>query len=147
MLVPAEAIDVRVEGVEESRETVQVFTFLAPRAQAFGEEETEVGSRDFVGARVAGVAGDAAAAGGGGGLVFVFAVAAGPFVVPDVEDGACLGGRFGFEGRVDLGPRWSSFLADYFLGFLLFGVWVLGVGGYGCGIICRCEIGGGWWRR
>ncbi len=66
---------------------MQVFAFVAARAEAFSEEETEVGTRNFVAATVARVFGDVTAAEGGGlGEVFVFAVAAGPLVIPDIKD-------------------------------------------------------------
>jgi len=53
----------------------------------------------------------------GFGEVFVFAVAAGPFVVPDVEDGAGLGRGFGLHGG---GVYWraggAAFAADDLFG-------------------------------
>ena len=62
------------------------------------EEKTEVAAGGLVGGGPAGVLADVAAVDGVGfGEVGVFAIAAGPFVVPDVEDGAGLGRRFGFE--------------------------------------------------
>lgn len=97
VLVAAEAVDVGVEEVVDPGEPVQVFALVAFGTQASGEEEAEVRAGDCVGAGVARVGGDGAAAGRGGlREVFVFAIAAGPFVVPDVEDGAGLGGRLGF---------------------------------------------------
>ncbi|KAA6412159.1 MAG: hypothetical protein FRX48_04310 [Lasallia pustulata] len=105
VLVAAEAVDVGVEEVVDPGEPVQVFALVAFGAQASGEEEAEVRAGDCVGAGVARVGGDGAAAGRGGlREVFVFAVAAGPFVVPDVEDGAGLGG--GSDFRVE-GSTWG----------------------------------------
>lgn len=147
VFVAAEAIYVRIEGIEETRQAVQVFALLAAGTEPLGEEEAEVAAGDFVAASVAGVPGDIAAAGGGGGLVFVFAVAAGPFVVPDVEDGAGLRGGFGFHGGVDLGAGGASFLAFYYLCLFFFGFCARRVWGHGCGVICVCEIGGGLLRR
>ena len=125
---------------------MQVFALVALGAEALGEEEAEVGAGDFVGAGVAGVGGDVAAGGGGGlGQVFVFAVAAGPFVVPDVEDGAGLGGGLGFDGGgVDLGAGGSSFAADDLFGlFDVGGVRRVCSGEGGCGAVGDGEIGGG----
>jgi len=106
VLVAAKAVDVGVEQVRDGGETVQVFAFVAARAEAPREEEAEEGAGDPVGTGVPRVSRDGASAQCGRfGDVFVFTVAAGPFVVPDVEDGAGLGGgEAAFPGGgVDLG--------------------------------------------
>ncbi len=128
---------------------MQVLAFVALWAQAFREEQAEVAAGDFVGARVARVRRNVAAACSGVlAEVFVLAVAAGPFVVPDVEDGACLGWGLGFEGGgVDLGPGGASFAANDLLGLLSGGGVVGGGGGGGEGSF---GIGGnevGAWNR
>lgn len=65
---------------------MQVVAILAFGTEAAGEEEAEVGAGDFVGLGVARVEGDIAAAFG---LVFggkgIFAVAAGPLIIPGVN--------------------------------------------------------------
>ena len=120
---------------------MEVFAVLTPWTQTPRKEETEVGSRHFIGACVAAVSRDVTAslclvfAGEG-----IFAVAAGPFVVPDVEDGACLRWWLGFEeGRVLLGAGGAAFAFDDFRLFY-FGYGAVGVGGGG-GEFGR---GGGW---
>lgn len=71
------------------------------------------------------------------GEVFVFAVAAGPFVVPDVEDGAGLGRGFGFQGGgVDLRAGGAAFAADDLFG--LGGVGGVAGRGERCGVVCGC---------
>ena len=119
MLVAAETIHIRVEQVMQARQAMEVFALVTPGAEAFGEEKAEIRPGDFVAARVPGVGGYVAAARGVGfGQVFVFAVAAGPFVVPDVEDGAGLGRGFGFHGGgVDLWAGGAAFAADYLFDF------------------------------
>lgn len=128
VLVAPEAVDVRVEQVVDARESVEVLTVLALGADAACEEEAEVGTGDFVRACEATVLGDIAATLSVClGQVFVFSVAAGPFVVPDVEDGTGLRRWFRcYEGGIDLRSR-RTFLADDL--FDLFG--------------CRCgDLGG-----
>lgn len=72
---------------------------MAPGTQALCEEETEVAPCYFIAAGITRVFGDVAAAWCGGfGEVFVFAVATGPFIIPDVEDSTSLGRRLGFHG-------------------------------------------------
>lgn len=116
---------------------MEIFTIRPFRTQTPREKETEIGAGDIIRFRVAAVAGDITAAfgvlfGGGG----VFAVASGPFVVPDVEDCAGLRGGFGFEGcGVLLGAGGAAFAFDDF-GFSHF--LGRGAGGGGC-----CGEGGG----
>ncbi len=105
------------------------------RTQALREEEAEVASSYLVGARVPGVCGDVATAGGGVlGEVFVLAVAAGPLVVPDVEDSAGLRWGLGFEGGwVDLRAGGAAFAADDLFDFLRGVLGVCGERGFGVG--------------
>lgn len=113
VLVAAEAVNVGVEQVRDGGETVEVFAFVTTGAQPPCKEEAEERPGYSVSPCVSGVATDGAPAEGGGfGNIFVFAVATGPFVVPDVEDGACLGGGETALpcGGVDLRPSRSSLL-------------------------------------
>lgn len=149
-LITAKAVNVGVEQVVQRRQTMQILALVALVADAAREEQAEIGPRDLIRPRVSAVLGDVAAALGGVlGQVLVFAVAAGPLVVPDVEDGAGLRGRFGLDGRwVNLRPGRTTLAADDLFGLLhgdgavAFLLWFLGllVGG-GC-----CEgvfVGGG----
>lgn len=123
VLLAPEDVDVRVVHVVDPREAVQVLALAPLRAEAAREEEAEEGAVYAVGFRVPGVFGDVAAAGCEClGEVLVFAVAAGPLVVPDVEDCTCLGRRLGGYGaRVDLWARWAPFLANDLLDFAFLG--------------------------
>ena len=150
VLVPPEAVHVRVEQIVQPRQAVQVLALVAARAEALGEEQAEVRAGHLVRARVARVGRDDAAAGGVRfRQVLVLAVAAGPFVVPDVEDRARLRGGLGFHGRrVDLRPGGAAFAPDDLFGF--FGVRGVGEGGgvvggsdIGAGGVGGCEVGAG----
>jgi hypothetical protein len=78
---------------------MQILAFTTSRTKTFSKEQTEIRASDFVGAGVATVGSDdTTTCGVSFGEVFIFAIAAGPFVVPDVEDGTCLGWGFGFYG-------------------------------------------------
>ena len=96
---------------------------MAARTEAFGKEEAEVGAGDLVPACVAGVRGNVAATWCGGfRQIFVLAVAAGPLVVPDVENGAGLRRGLRFHGGgIHLWSSGSTFAANNFLGFFYFG--------------------------
>lgn len=119
---------------------MQVLALLTPGAEPSSEEQAEITPDDFVPARISGIASDVAATGGCGlGEVFVFAVTARPFVVPDVEDGAGLRGRLRFKSPCfDLRAGRATFLADYLLGFFNGRVSGFGEGG---GVVGRCEVG------
>ena len=101
------------------RQAMEVLALLTLWADPPREEEAEEGARDGSSFGVTAVEGDVAAACRVGlGEVLVFPVAAGPFVVPDVEDGASLGGGLGGHGAgVDLGARGAALFADYLLDF------------------------------
>lgn len=72
---------------------------MASRAKTFGEVEAKVRAHNFITPRITRVGGDVTAAWRGGfGEVFIFAVAARPFVVPDIEDCACLRWWLRFDG-------------------------------------------------
>ena len=94
------------------------------------EEEAEIASGCFIGLCPPAVVADVAAVHGGSfGQVCVFAVAPGPFVVPDVEYRSRLRRRFGFYRRgVDLRAGGAAFSADEFR-FLCRRLAILG----GCG--------------
>ena len=78
---------------------MQVLTLMPLRTDPPRKEKTEIAAWCLVSCRPATVLADVAAVDSlGFREVGVFAVAAGPFVVPDVEDGAGLGRGFGFEG-------------------------------------------------
>lgn len=115
----------------DPRQTMQVRALRALGAYAARKEEAEEGAGDGGGFGVATVEGDVAAARCVRlGEVLVFAVAARPFVVPDVEDCACLGRGLGGHGAgVDLGARWAALFADDLLDFAFGGGDFLG----GCG--------------
>ncbi len=82
---------------------MQILALLTPGAKTPSEEQAEVTPHNFIPACVSGITSDVTATRGGGfGKVFVFAITAGPFVVPDVEDGAGLRWRLGFEGAGSL---------------------------------------------
>ena len=127
-LVPTETVHVGVEEVMQRRQAVEVFALVAFGADAAREEQAEVRSGHLVCACVPAVLGDVAP--GGRGVfreILVLAVAAGPLVVPDVEDGACLRGRLRFKRcRVHLRPSGSSFSPDYLLGLFLCAIGVCG---------------------
>jgi hypothetical protein len=101
---------------------VQVLAVDALGTNAAREEEAEVGAWRAVGFGVPAVFGHIAAPGGGRlAQVRIFAVAAAPFVVPYVEDGARCRRRFGFECRgIDLWPRGTALATDDLLDFLAF---------------------------
>ena len=84
---------------------MQVLAVLALGADATRKVEAKVRARHVVGPRVPRVLGDVAPPLGFGlREVFVFAITATPFVVPDVENGAGLGWRFALDqGGIDLG--------------------------------------------
>ena len=99
VFIAPETVDVGVEEVMQSGEPVQILAFVAPGTQPLCEKQTEVAACDAVATGISGVFGYIAAAEGGSfGQVLVFAVTAGPFVVPDVKDGASLRRGLGFHG-------------------------------------------------
>ena len=106
---------------------------MALGTDSAGEEQAEIRAGHLVGGCPAGVEGHVTAAEGVGfGEERVFAVAAGPFVVPYVEDGAGLGGLVGVleESGVDLRAGGPAFTPDQF-GLLCGGL--LGEGCVGVG--------------
>lgn len=48
VLVPPEAVDIRVEDIKDRREAVQVLALVALRTQTPGEEEAEITARRLV---------------------------------------------------------------------------------------------------
>jgi hypothetical protein len=100
---------------------MQVLAFLTFGAYPPGEEQAEIASVDLVALGVPGVIRNVAARDGSGlGQVLVLAVAAGPLVVPDIEDCARLRRRLGFHGRgIDLCSRGALLPADDLLDLLL----------------------------
>ncbi len=98
VFVSSEDIYIRVEHIVYTWESMEVFALLALGADPARKEQTEVRAGYFICFCVAAVFGNIATSCGGClGEVLVFAVATGPFVVPDVEDGTGLRRRFGFH--------------------------------------------------
>ena len=97
---------------------------MAARTETFGEKKAKVRARDFVPTSIAAISCDNTSTRSVSlGKVFIFAIAARPFVVPDIEDCTCLRGWFGFHSRgVDLGTGRASFTADNLFG--LFCSWI-----------------------
>ena len=114
----------------DPRQAVQILAIHPFWTQSPGKEEAKVGAWCAVTARVSRIARNIAARGSGGfGKVFVFAIAAGPFVVPDVEDCAGWGRGFGLEScGIDLRASGTALAPDDLLDLFAFGV-----GGYYCG--------------
>lgn len=115
---------------------------MALGTQPARKEQAKVRSRDTIRARIAAVPCNIASRRRSVfGEVFVLAIATGPLVIPDVEHGAGLWGRFGFyRGRIDLNSCGPAFAPDYLLRFLLLaGFCDGGRGVVGCG-----EGGFGW---
>ncbi len=81
------------------------------------EEEAEVASGNLVGFCISSIfCDDASACSSSLGEVLVFAVATGPFIIPDIEYSSCLWRRLGLHGRgIDLWPRWALLLANNLL--------------------------------
>jgi len=135
MLLPAKTVNIRIENVMQAGQPMQILALLTLWTQTPGEEEAKVRPRLPVCAREARVARDVAASGCGALVVEgVVAVAAGPFVVPYVEDCARLGWGLGFEGRgVDLWACGTALFDDAFYRlFLVWRGWSGGEGGF-CG--------------
>ncbi|KAL9640799.1 MAG: hypothetical protein Q9204_000573, partial [Flavoplaca sp. TL-2023a] len=84
------------------------------------KKQAEVTPDNLVRASIPRITSDVAATGGSGfGKVFIFAIPARPFVVPNIEDGAGLRWRFGFKSACfDLRASWTTFLTDDLLSFL-----------------------------
>lgn len=121
MPIPPKAVHIRVEQVVRPREPVQVIAVLSLDTNASREMQAEVAAIYAVGLRIPAVFRNIApTARLGFGEVLVLAITAGPFVVPDVEDGTCLGRRFGGQGvGVYLDAGWALLLANDFADLLL----------------------------
>ena len=119
---------------------MQVLALVALGAYPSREEQAEVGPWVAVGAGIPCVGGDVASIQGGGlGKVGVFPIAAGPFVVPDVENGAGLRRGFGLDhGSVDLWTSRPPAATDDFLLWTICGLEIF------CVLCdCGCVICGG----
>lgn len=124
MLVPPKTVNVAREDVGDGGQAVQILAVDALWTDAARKKEAEVRAGRPVCFGVATVLCDVAAA-----LcsrlaqILILAVAAAPFVVPDVEDSTSRGRRLSFEcRRVDLRAGGAALATDDLLDFLALGV-------------------------